>query len=145
MAPSAAEMLAEKVFVHRFDQDVEAKVAAIQLHKGVRDARGGQTGIAKEARGHILREIAAVLAGIVQEELAHAGVPLSRHEFIKANGKARLFIQGAKAAHSFEMDGDVGEGVGAFFDGGAHVLPIVLLESFKFRPNDLDFESANSA
>src|SRR6266516_858125 len=145
MPPRATEMLPQKIFVHGFDQHVKAKVAPIQFHECMRDARGGQTSIAKQTRGHVLREITSVLAGIVQEEFAHAAVSLARHEFVESHRKARLLVQRPKAAHAFEMHGNVGKNVSPFFDRAADILPVLLLQGFELRAANLDLESSNSA
>src|SRR3954470_8421571 len=111
----------------------------------MRDAGGWQTSISKEARGHKFGEIRAVLTRIIQEELAQAAVGLAGDELVESHRKARFFVQRAKAAHAFEVDGDVSEGVCSLSEGPAHVLPIFFLQRFELRTGNLNFECPNGA
>src|SRR5947209_13891498 len=128
MASRAAEMLAEKIFVHRFDEHIKAEIAPVQFHEGMCHARSRQTGIAKKARRHVLREIAAVLAGIVEQELAHARVGLVWNKFVETHRETRFLVQRSKAAHALQVDGDVREYFCSLSYGAANVLPVLPLQ-----------------
>ena len=106
-AARAAKLALEKIFVHAFGEHVEAEVAAVALHAHMGRARRGDAGLAEQLRREHLAQVAGVLHGVVQHELAQAVVFLAGDDVVDLDGEGRLLVHRLKGAVALQAHAHV--------------------------------------